>query len=98
MVALMIETRLDSASKKLRPYMQTHWILVTLVCGVSVALLSIISGGTANGTGYLEAKQIVSCAGARVVDRHLAEAIDHAGRQGLKARGSSWMEAHCHGP
>jgi H+/Cl- antiporter ClcA len=51
------------ASKRLRPYMQTHWILVVLVCGLIVALLSIISGGSANGTGYLEAKQIVSCAG-----------------------------------
>ena len=51
------------ASKKLRPYMQTHWILIVLMCGLIVALLSIISGGSANGTGYLEAKQIVSCAG-----------------------------------
>ncbi len=50
-------------SKKLRPYMQTHWILIALVCGLSVAILSILSGGAANGTGYLEAKQIVSCAG-----------------------------------
>ncbi|HHJ36470.1 MAG TPA: chloride channel protein [Gammaproteobacteria bacterium] len=50
-------------SKKLRPYMKTHWILIALVCGLSVAVLSILSGGTANGTGYLEAKQIVSCAG-----------------------------------
>jgi H+/Cl- antiporter ClcA len=54
---------LISASKKLRPYMQTHWVLVVLLCGLIVALLSIISGGAANGTGYLEAKQIVSCAG-----------------------------------
>jgi len=51
------------ASKKLRPYMQTHWVLIALVCGLSVALLSILSGGAATGTGYLEAKQIVSCAG-----------------------------------
>ena len=43
--------------------MQTHWILIALVCGLSVAILSILSGGSANGTGYLEAKQIVSCAG-----------------------------------
>ena len=50
-------------SKKLRPYMQTHWVVIALVCGISVAVLSILSNGTANGTGYLEAKQIVSCAG-----------------------------------
>lgn len=54
---------LISGSKKLRPYMQTHWLLIALVCGLIVAILSILSSGTANGTGYLEAKQIVSCAG-----------------------------------
>jgi len=54
---------LITASKKLRPYMQTHWLLIALVCGVSVALLSILSNGTSSGSGYLEAKQIVSCAG-----------------------------------
>jgi len=51
------------ASKKLRPYMQSYWVVIALVCGVSVALLGILSGGSAYGTGYLEAKQIVSCAG-----------------------------------
>jgi H+/Cl- antiporter ClcA len=51
------------ASKRLRPYMQTHWLLIALVCGLSVALIGILSGGAAHGTGYLEAKQIVSCAG-----------------------------------
>jgi len=54
---------LITGSKKLRPYMQTHWALIALVCGLSVAILSILSSGTANGTGYQEAKQIVSCAG-----------------------------------
>jgi H+/Cl- antiporter ClcA len=34
-----------------------------LLCGISVAVLGILSGGTAHGTGYLEARQIVSCAG-----------------------------------
>lgn len=51
------------ASKKLRPYMQTHWLLIAIVCGLSVAIVGILSGGTAHGTGYMEAKQIVSCAG-----------------------------------
>jgi len=54
---------LISASKKLRPYMHSRWPLIVMTCGLIVALLSIMSGGTANGTGYLEAKQIVSCAG-----------------------------------
>jgi len=51
------------ASKRLRPYMQSYWVVIALVCGVSVALLGILSDGSAYGTGYLEAKQIVSCAG-----------------------------------
>jgi H+/Cl- antiporter ClcA len=51
------------SSKKLRPYMHARWPLIVMVCGLIVALLSIVSGGTANGTGYHEAKQIVSCAG-----------------------------------
>ena len=50
-------------SKKLRPYMQTYWLLIALVCGLSVAILSILSSGASSGTGYHEAKQIVSCAG-----------------------------------
>lgn len=54
---------LITGSKKLRPYMQTHWLIIALVCGLSVAILGILSEGTAYGTGYLEAKQIVSCAG-----------------------------------
>ncbi len=54
---------LITGSKLLRPYMRTHWVLIALVCGLSVAILSILSNGAANGTGYHEAKQIVSCAG-----------------------------------
>ncbi len=54
---------LVSGSKKLRPYMPTHWLMIVMVFGLAVAVLGILSGGSANGTGYLEAKQIVSCAG-----------------------------------
>jgi len=54
---------LITGSKKLRPYMQARWIVIALVCGLVVAVLSILSGGSSSGTGYLEAKQIVSCAG-----------------------------------
>ncbi len=59
---------LITGSQKLRPYMQTRWVLIVMVCGVIVAILSILSGGTANGTGYIEAKQIVSCAGLENCD------------------------------
>jgi len=54
---------LITGSKKILPYIQTRWMLIAIVCGLIVAVLSILSGGTANGTGYLEAKKIVSCAG-----------------------------------
>ncbi len=50
-------------SKRLRPLMPDHWIKIALVCGVVVAVLGILSGGAAFGTGYIEAKQIVTCAG-----------------------------------
>ena len=51
------------ASKKLRPFMQSYWVVIALVCGLCVAVVGILSGGSAHGTGYLEAKDIVSCAG-----------------------------------
>ena len=54
---------LITGSNKLRPYMRTHWLFIALVSGLSVAILGILSEGAAHGTGYLEAKQIVSCAG-----------------------------------
>lgn len=50
-------------SKKLRPLMPEHWVKVAIVCGLIVAVLGLVSNGTAFGTGYIEAKQIVSCAG-----------------------------------
>jgi len=50
-------------SKKLRPYMQSYWVLIALVCGLCVAIVGILSSGAAHGTGYHEAKEIVSCAG-----------------------------------
>lgn len=59
---------LITGSKKLRPYMQARWIVIALVCGLVVAVLSILSGGSSSGTGYLEAKQIVSCAGLENCD------------------------------
>ncbi len=55
---------LISGSRKLMPYMNEHWVTVALLCGLSLALLGILSDGVAYGTGYIEAKQIVSCAGS----------------------------------
>ena len=50
-------------SKRLRPYMPDHWWKIAIVCGLAVALVGLLSGGTAYGTGYIEARQIVVCAG-----------------------------------
>lgn len=51
-------------TRKLRPLLQQHYLLVAGVCGLMIALIGILSGGHAFGTGYIEAKQIVSCTGS----------------------------------
>jgi H+/Cl- antiporter ClcA len=51
-------------SRKLRPLVQQHYLLVAGVCGLIIALIGVLSGGHAFGTGYIEAKQIVSCTGS----------------------------------
>jgi H+/Cl- antiporter ClcA len=55
---------LINGSRKLRPLVQRHYLLVAGVCGLLIALIGMLSGGHAFGTGYLEAKQIVSCTGS----------------------------------
>lgn len=54
---------LISASSWLRPYMPVHAVKIAFICGLLVAFLGFVSGGVIYGTGYIEAKQIVSCAG-----------------------------------
>ncbi|MGB5519398.1 MAG: chloride channel protein [Gammaproteobacteria bacterium] len=51
-------------TRKLRPLLQQHYLLVAGFCGLIIALIGILSGGHAFGTGYIEAKQIVSCTGS----------------------------------
>ena len=48
----------------LRPYAHRHYLLIAGVCGLIIALIGVLSGGHAFGTGYIEAKQIVSCTGS----------------------------------
>jgi len=55
---------LINGSRILRPLVQRHYLLVAGACGLVIALAGILSGGQAFGTGYLEAKQIVSCTGS----------------------------------
>ncbi|MDT8452478.1 MAG: chloride channel protein [Gammaproteobacteria bacterium] len=54
---------LISASARLRPYMPKHAIKIAFICGLIVAALGLLSGGMIYGTGYIEAKEIVGCAG-----------------------------------
>ncbi len=54
---------LVSGSEMLRPYMPDHWWKIAIICGLILAITGLLSGGTAYGTGYIEAKQIVTCAG-----------------------------------
>jgi len=51
-------------NRKLRPLLQRHYLLVAGACGLVIALVGLLSGGAAFGTGYIEAKQIVSCTGS----------------------------------
>jgi len=51
-------------TNKLRPLMQQNYLLVAAACGLIIALIGVLSGGHAFGTGYIEAKQIVSCTGS----------------------------------
>lgn len=55
---------LINGGRKLRPLVQRHYLLVAAACGLLIALIGLLSGGHAFGTGYIEAKQIVSCTGS----------------------------------
>ena len=55
---------LINGSRKLRPLVQRHYLLVAGVCGLVIAAIGVLSDGQAFGTGYLEARQIVTCTGS----------------------------------
>lgn len=54
---------LINGSRKLRPLVQRHYLIVAGVCGLIIASIGVLSDGQAFGTGYLEARQIVTCTG-----------------------------------
>ena len=56
------------STAKLRPLMQHHALKVAFVCGLVLAVIGTLSGGIVYGTGYIEARQIVSCAGVAHCD------------------------------
>ncbi len=51
------------ATARLRPHMSRHALKVAFLCGLVLAVIGMLSGGIVYGTGYIEAKQIVSCSG-----------------------------------
>lgn len=51
------------SSKALRVYMPKHALKIAFICGLVLATLGYFSDGLIYGTGYIEAKQIVSCSG-----------------------------------
>lgn len=55
---------LINGARKLRPLVQRHYLLVAAVCGLIIALIGVLSDGHTFGTGYIEARQIVSCTGS----------------------------------
>ena len=55
---------LINGSRMLRPYMQKRYLLVAGLCGIIIAAIGLLSDGHAFGTGYHEARQIVSCTGS----------------------------------
>jgi H+/Cl- antiporter ClcA len=50
---------LVSGIRGLRPLMGRHWFLIAVVCGLLVAGLGLLSGGTTYGTGYEQARHIL---------------------------------------
>ena len=48
--------------------MKNHALKIAFACGVVIATLGYFSGGLIYGTGYIEARQIVSCAGVTSCD------------------------------
>ena len=59
---------LINGARMLRPVVQQHAVILAGACGLLIAALGLLSGGDAFGTGYLEARQIVSCTGVDTCD------------------------------
>jgi H+/Cl- antiporter ClcA len=54
---------LINGSRRLRPVMAAHPVLLAMGFGLAAGIIGWLSGGHAFGTGYTEARQIVSCTG-----------------------------------
>ena len=54
---------LVSGSRWIAPHLQRHPLLVPGLCGLVVAIVGILSGGTVYGTGYPEAQAVITATG-----------------------------------
>ncbi len=54
---------LVSGSRAISPILKRHPILIPAICGLMVAIAGIFSGGTVYGTGYAEAKMVITASG-----------------------------------
>jgi H+/Cl- antiporter ClcA len=45
--------------KRLRPLMARYWLPIAALCGLAIATIGLLSGGSSYGTGYDEARQIL---------------------------------------
>lgn len=55
---------LVSGTQWLGPHLQRHPFLIPALCGLAVATLGLLSGGSAYGTGYAEAKAAITGEGS----------------------------------
>jgi H+/Cl- antiporter ClcA len=61
---------LITVARKISSYTRKHWVITTLLCGFGIAVTGILSGGVAFGSGYMETKALVACAGQQVCTEH----------------------------
>ncbi len=51
-------------ARRLSSYATAHPVLLALYCGLAISLLGMLSGGTTYGTGYTEAKALITATSA----------------------------------
>jgi len=51
---------LVSGMRKLRPLFGKYWLLIALGCGLCIALIGLVSHGATYGTGYVQARHVLT--------------------------------------
>lgn len=54
---------LITGSRLIGPFIRRRPLVVAAICGLGIAVLGLVSGGTTYGTGYAEARQVVTGTG-----------------------------------